>query len=414
MRVPRNFRWAAGRAREVWLDEGWEGLRLRTGRYLKRRRMLGDTSPGNKRLPTGPIGESVWPQSLVMVAYDHPIQCYHYRVQQKREACEELGIPFRVVNPLIPDDVVGAVQLASVVILYRIGAGPAASAAIEQARRLRIPVVYEVDDAVYRRDLLEDNPNLSTVPRSLRRSVIRGADDFLQVLQQADHTLGSTRRLATDMAGHTAGGSSFVMENGIDAEMLTIAEGIRQDPAPPAHPDGAVVIMYGSGSRAHDFDLEVAAPGIAQVMRANPAVVLQVVGPVRLPDALASFSDRVERTQAVSYPEYLRQLAAADISIAPLADLPFNHFKSQVKYMESALLGVPFVGSTTVYGDYVVDGVTGFTAGDSSGWAQALNRLVQEPALREELAAAAAGDVKRFLVTSDPALQLADMMASLS
>lgn len=414
MRVPRNFRWAAGRTREVWIDEGWEGLRLHTRRYLKRRRMLGDTSPGHKRLPSGPIGDSAWPPSLVMVAYDYPIQCYHYRVQQKREACEKLGIPFRVVNPLIPDDVVGAVQLASVLILYRIGAGPAATAAIEQARRLRIPVVYEVDDAVYRRDLLEDNPNLRTVPRSLQRSVIRGADDYLQVLRQANHTLASTRPLATDMAGNTGGGSSFVMENGIDAEMLTIAQGIRKDPAPPSRPDDAVVISYGSGSRAHDFDLEVAAPGIAQVMQANPAVILHVVGPVKLPDVLAPFSDRVERTSSVSYPEYLRQLAAADISIAPLADLPFNHFKSQIKYLEAALVGVPFVASETVYGDYVVDGATGFTASDPAAWAKALNRLVREPALRGELAEAAANDVKRFYVNADPARQLAEMMAALA
>ncbi len=409
MRMPRNFRWAAQRTREVWLDEGLKGIRVRGQGYVRQRLSGVDSS---HRLPRGTSGPTSWPTSVVMVAASFPEQCFHYRVQQKREACALLGIPFHLVEPESPGIVADAVQLASVVIIFRLGTDPATLTAIHEARRLGIPVIFETDDAVYRRDLLEGDPNLRLVAPSLRRSVIKGADQYRAVAQMADHVLASTEPLAADL-GKLVSGRAFVIDNGIDADMRAVAAGLPQDPAPPARVPGTIRIGYGSGSRAHDYDLALAAPGLRHVLSAHPEVELYLMGPVEIPEILKPLRHRINQVPGMNYAEYLRQLASCDISIAPLADFTFNTFKSQVKYMESGLLGVPFVASRTVYHRYVSDGLTGVLV-DADEWGPALSRAVTDPELRRRLAAGARTDVARFEIDHMPARQMASMLEALT
>lgn len=410
MRVPRHYAWALARAREIWVEEGMSGLRYRSTSYLQRRRM-GPTQVVH-RLPPASAGSARWPRSVVMVAAADPVQCFHYRVAQKAQICRDLDIPFRLVNPAIPHEVEGAVQIASHVIVFRQAAGPAVAAAKEQTRRLGVPLIFEADDAVYRRDLLEANPNLDTIPQSLRTAVLTGADGYRAGLTEADHVLASTEVLAEDMARYVSG-RSFVVENGIDEAMQAIVAGLAQDPAPPQRPTDSIVIGYGSGSRAHDLDLAVAAPGLARIMAADSRVYLHLIGPVAVPGELQGLTDRVIRTTELNYAEYLRQLASCDLTIAPLADIPFNRFKSQIKYLEAALVGVPLIASAAVYSDFVKDGTTAMIASDHS-WAEALAELVRDKQLRHDLSAAASADVADSVVERRPERQFTAFLEALT
>ncbi len=410
MRVPRNFGWAARRTREVLADEGAAGVRRRSVSYLRRRRAAG---PGPlQRLPMDDARPHPWPRSIVMIADTEPRQCYHYRVEQKIQACRHLGIPFQVVGPASATTVASAVQLASIVIVFRQSPQPGLLAGLDQCRRLGLPVVFEADDAVHDRAVVAANPNLDTVPGTLRRQVVSGTDGYRDMLTRADHVLASTPRLAAEL-GRNVPGRAFVMENGIDDGMLEIAEGIRRDPAPPPREPDTIVIGYGSGSRAHDSDLAVAAAGLADVLAEDPAVRLHLMGPVRIPPELVRFADRIKRTPELVYGEYLRQLASCDLTIAPLVDLPFNYYKSQVKVLEAAVVGVPLIASPVVYRDYVVPGRTALLADDHQ-WAEQVRRLVADSGLREQLTTAARAHLSDSLVDRRPARQLAEMVTALS
>ena len=56
-------------------------------------------------------------------------------------------------------------------------------------------MVFEADDAVHDRSLFAANPNLDTVPGTLRRQVVNGTDGYRDMLTRADHVLASTPRL---------------------------------------------------------------------------------------------------------------------------------------------------------------------------------------------------------------------------
>ena len=289
--------------------------------------------------------------------------------------------------------------LAAVLVLYRVAWSPQAARLVQEARRLRVPVVFETDDAVHRRDLAENNVNLQTLPPRLRRQVVAGSDLFLRTLQASDHAIASTEPLAADLA-RFVDGDVFVVENGIDSSMRAVGRGIVAERSRgwlrPVAPD-AVTLCYGSGSRAHDRDFELAAPALARLMAARPDVHLRLLGPVRLPDVLAPVAGRISRARdLMPYPVYLREMARCDIALAPLLPGEFNEAKSQVKYLEAGLVGLPLVASPTVYRRYVEDGSTGCLAATSGEWYAALDRLTSDRAARLAMGEAASSHVRRW------------------
>ncbi len=402
-----KLKWAAYSARDAWHDGGLRELESKTRGWWAKRGTAG-TWPQ--------VGETAswWRGGIVMIAGFDPPQCWHYRVQQKIEGCEAAGIPLRIVEPQHLDELIAALQLASLLIVYRQPMTIHLPNIIAEAHRLGVPVVYEADDIVYRSDLVAANPNLATLPADLRDAVIRGAADYEAALQACDAVLASTAPLAADMERFVPGPAA-VVDNGIDAVMAAMARGIEVDRAAgrlrsPSVDDGQVVIAYGSGSRAHDLDLAEAAAPLAAVLAAHGHVRLRLIGPLALPAELAPFADRIERLELLPEGEYLRELAQCDISIAPLADVGFNRYKSQVKYLEAGLLGLAFVASGVVYGNYVQDGLTGFIARDPEQWRAALERLVTDPELRRQVGEAARADVQRWDVATNGAAQLRAML----
>jgi len=87
----------------------------------------------------------------------------------------------------------------------------------------------------------------------------------------------------------------------------------------------------------------------------------------------------------------LRCLGEIDINLAPLElGNPFCEGKSELKFFEAALAGVPTVASATeTYAAAVEDGVSGFVARDAVEWRNALEFLVTSESLRKAMGKAA-------------------------
>jgi glycosyltransferase involved in cell wall biosynthesis len=174
-----------------------------------------------------------------------------------------------------------------------------------------------------------------------------------------------------------------VIENALDAQTLDAAERLRTAARPKR--DG-VVITYGSGTRTHDADFAVAAPGLLAALRARPTLRLRIVGDLTLPRDFAALAGRVEHLPKTHYAAYLELLADSDISIAPLEDTIFNHAKSNIKFLEASVLGVPSVCSPrATFAAIITDGVNGLLADGDAGWESALLALADDAALRARL-----------------------------
>ena len=75
-----------------------------------------------------------------------------------------------------------------------------------------------------------------------------------------------------------------------------------------------------------------------------------------------------------------------DIGLVPLEDSPFNQCKSELKFIELAILGLPGVYSDMcVYNAVVQDGVNGFLASSEDEWVEKVENLILNESLRRNI-----------------------------
>lgn len=74
------------------------------------------------------------------------------------------------------------------------------------------------------------------------------------------------------------------------------------------------------------------------------------------------------------------------IALAPLADTPFNHSKSDLRVLEAAMLGIPSIASARdSYARFIEDGVDGLLVHKPSDWGGHLSYLIEHPDERIEM-----------------------------
>ncbi len=406
-RLPNGygFRQAALHVAEIARDDGLPGLARLLRRTLplpsiRRRRPAPAVSPDADGaphpyaapiLPDAPL--VLRPQILIVAELSIP-QCAKYRVWQRQELFESLGWRCRVLSWRELGDVTTALQLCTEVIFYRVPGEPPVLALLEEARRLGLDPWWEVDDLIFDEPLYRLNSNLATLDRPLRRQVLAGVRLYRRAMLACRRTIASTERLAEAM--RDAGiAETLVIENALDSETLQAAAALRAErDRRPDDPDRAVTIVYGSGTKTHDADFAVAGPAILALLRRHPGLRLRIVGDLTLPDGFDAVQSQVDEIAGTDYRAYLGLLAGADIAIAPLEDTVFNDAKSNIKFQEAAILGVPSVCSPRqTFRDVVAANENGLLAATASEWEEALERLVLDPSLRRRLGQRALEDV---------------------
>lgn len=85
------------------------------------------------------------------------------------------------------------------------------------------------------------------------------------------------------------------------------------------------------------------------------------------------------------FPEFLASLGL-DIGIAAIENTQFNRCKSNIKWMEHAMLEIPMVLSDVgPYRDSVIHGHDGFLAKSKADWVEYLSKLIEDAELRKKM-----------------------------
>jgi len=207
-----------------------------------------------------------------------------------------------------------------------------------------------------------------------------------RLLLACDLATVSTTPLARAVAA--LGRASAVIPNSLNREQLRIAEQIAATGRPS---DGVVRIGYFSGTRTHQRDFAACEPALLEIMERHPEVRFRLVGHLDLGPQWERLRDRVERIGLLPPPELLWAIAETDINLAPLEPgNPFCEAKSELKFFEAAIVGVPTIASATEpFPAAIEDGVSGLLATDVQGWRAALDLLVTSEDRRRAMGAAA-------------------------
>ncbi len=266
---------------------------------------------------------------------------------------------------------------------------------IGRMQALGRPVLFDTDDLVFRPELIDRVDAIkdwSAADKALYRN---GVEGYRRALLACDAAIVSTEPLAALV--RELGQRAFVVRNALSWEQIERAAPLAEArlSQPLAGADAPVVVGYFSGTATHNRDFAQAAPALIQLLEQRPQVRLRLVGPLDPGDEFAPYRERIERRELVPLTELAAEIAAVDVALAPLElDNPYCQAKSEVKYMEAGLVGVPVVASPTeAFQVAIRHGVNGMLATTASEWLAALLALVDDPARRRAIGQAARDDV---------------------
>jgi glycosyltransferase involved in cell wall biosynthesis len=260
-----------------------------------------------------------------------------YRVHHAAESLALIGVASRVLHYAAPE-ADEAIRHADLVILFRTPFGPAVHRLLRKARHYRLPVVFSSDDLIFHPDWTLDAPALFHEDASLVRGFRESAEACARTASYCDAIIGSSSELVA--AAEDLGLPGFLLRNSTGG----LLEEISRSCAVGA--EGAPRMGYFSGTDTHDRDLASIAPALAGAMAAIPTLGLTLGGPLNLPSVLTPFAHRIEELPLLGWSDLPAELSRMQVNLAPLeASGHFNAAKSDVKFLEAALVGVPTVAS---------------------------------------------------------------------
>lgn len=316
-------------------------------------------------------------------------QCRKYRVEQLDELWRLKDVDFVFSRYEDVTRSTAIMQDATHVMLYRLCSSPITSMLTYEARRLRLPILYDLDDPLFSVSAYSTYENMKALPNWQKTHFINEAPKFLDVMNSADIVSVSTpgmqahTRLYTPRPVH-------VRRNFADQIALDAGRQATQSIRAGRQVANEFRVAFASGSQGHEIDFSLIAEDVAAFLAAGQNRKLVILGHFDkklLPEGLRG---QVEAHAFSNYETYLHNLATADCAVMPLTDDLFNRCKSAVRVIDAASVGVPgIVGTVSDMANMVEDGVNGRVMEEGQSWAQALEDMARDRSATRNMGLAA-------------------------
>ena len=309
-------------------------------------------------------------------------QCTRYRVLNKAEQLRKHGFAVKVVN--LSDFQLSMAQNASHIIIYRSPISPELLRLCHLAKEYGKPVFFDIDDLVFDTvytDQLSYTQGLNSVEKG---NYDAGVRNYGYMLENCDGAITSTNQLQEELYKYQS--KVLLNRNLASDDLIAISSQYIKD---YSQTSDIVKIGYFSGSISHNENFELIKPAIKELLTKYSNVQLHIVGILDIPQDMKPFENQIVTHDYVDWDKLPALISEVDINLAPLVDSIFNRAKSEIKWIEAALVKVPTVASKIgAFSDAVVDGETGLLATDEE-WFDKLEALVLSPELRQKIADAA-------------------------
>ena len=309
-------------------------------------------------------------------------QCTRYRVLNKAEQLRKHGFEVKVVN--LSDLQLSMAQNASHIIIYRSPISPELLRLCHLTKEYGKPVFFDIDDLVFDTvytDQLSYTQGLNQVEKG---NYDAGVRNYGYMLENCDGAITSTNQLQEELKKYQS--TVLLNRNLASDELISISSQFLKD---YSQVSDVVKIGYFSGSISHNENFELIKPAIKQLLTKYSNVQLHIVGILDIPKDMKPFGNQIVTHDYVDWDKLPALISEVDINLAPLVDSIFNRAKSEIKWIEAALVKVPTVASKIgAFSDEVVDGGTGLLATDDE-WFDKLESLVLSLELRQKLAESA-------------------------
>ena len=238
-----------------------------------------------------------------------------------------------------------------------------------------VKVVFEIDDYVHAVRKKRDHE----FREAFGKDVLR---EYEQAMARCDAVICSTEWLGRRYRAFNP--ATYVCRNGLDLGRYALTRVPRE-----------TVTIGWAGATGHKDAIRPWLAAVGDVMRARPEVRFLALGqPWHRPLEREFGPERATGIPFMALENYPAAMTAMDIALAPAGKSNFYRGKSDLRFLEAGALGLAVVGDPDVY-PTLEDGVSGLHAETPSEVRDALLALVDDPALRERLGAAARSYVER-------------------
>jgi glycosyltransferase involved in cell wall biosynthesis len=226
---------------------------------------------------------------------------------------------------------------------------------------VNVPYYYDYDDAIFHQYDRHPNRWVRRLLRNKVRSIMKGSDC---VLAGNEYLASYARKVARRV---------HVLPTVVDTSRYTPKE---------ANSDARKPFTIGwIGSPSTALYLQEKAEAFEQFCsrHRNSRVVAIGSGPVRLPGVPLEIRQWREEAEVDDLREF-------DVGVMPLPDTPWAWGKSGFKLIQYMACGLPVIASPIgTNRDLVDNGRNGFLATTDAEWVGALEKLIQDPALRAQM-----------------------------
>ena len=201
---------------------------------------------------------------------------------------------------------------------------------------------------------------------------------------KADENWFSTKTLC-EVSDEEYGTKSVCIPNSIPEELSEVAEefaGRKKEGC-------AVKIFYGAAS-PHDKDVELVQEVLEEILTGNENAELVLIGDIRFNYKSLDLKRRITKVDRLSLKDYYYLVSQCDIAVIPLESSLFNSAKSNIKYIEASVFGIPSVCSDLYeFSSVIRNGENGFIAKTRDEWVSSLQTLIDSREKREAVGQAA-------------------------
>ena len=306
-------------------------------------------------------------------------QCTRYRVLNKAEQLRKNGFAVKVVNA--SEFSLAQAQYASYIIIYRAPWSAQLQLLCDLAREEHKPVYFDIDDLVFDTLYTDQLSYTQGLSEKEKGNYDAGVKNYGKMLAACDGAITSTNQLKEELLKYKD--SVLLNRNLASSELIAVSsQFLKED----FGADDRIKIGYFSGSISHNENFELIKPAIKEVLDNYPFVELHIVGHLDIPQDMKQYTQRIVIHEYVDWKALPQLISQVDINLAPLVDSVFNRAKSEIKWIEAALVKVPTIASHIgAFADMMIDGQTGLLAKDSE-WKEKLESLILSADLRRELA----------------------------
>jgi glycosyltransferase involved in cell wall biosynthesis len=220
---------------------------------------------------------------------------------------------------------------------------------------------------------LDDDPNNVSPDHPEIKELENRYHMWDRMIKSADHVVVSTEQIRQSIKHQNP--YITVIPNAIDPEIWKVKRKRRTD--------GKIRIGW-IASGSHFVDSPIIEDIMQELIEEYPNVEFHLAGMINQEARGKGWIHHKGTDGYKPFPQFYADLDL-DIAIAPLKDNPFNQAKSNIKFLEASMLGIPTVASDVKPYQCIQHGKTGYLASTPGQFKKYLKWLIEDETKRKEM-----------------------------